>query len=513
MRPVFYTKCREELILKVIVTLSVDVLVSELTITKEIDKYLEKEFSIANPQIETMKRLGKRCYGIPKRIYSFYKNELSLSFGKGDLSNVLKMLDIFNIEYEFRDESTYGESVEYSWSDKFKLRDYQRESVDDALKSRCGSIIIPAGGGKTVVGMRIIKELGKKALWITHTKDLMQQSAKRAESALNEDVGFVGAGRESFGNITIATIQTLARRRDVIDYLNRFIGVIIIDEAHHIPTEYFTTVLSRFSTNRVYGLTATPIRKDKLDFIMNAAIGSKISEIDRKMLYSNESLIVPELRTIYTDFDGNSLGLGQESINLGGDSANWHGLVKALTDDEKRMDLIVETIASNYLGQRTVCLVEWIAYGEKIMAKLKERLPEAIIHFAHGSTHQTLREDYLDKFSNNEIDILFASRIAREGLDLPNITHLHLLTPKKGDSKTGVHDGAALEQEIGRAMRPDPKNPSKKAVVFDYIDYDNGILKTQWYTRRRVYDRLGINIPKKERNNNYLGNLFPGLFD
>ena len=40
MRPVFYTKCREELILKVIVTLSVDVLVFGLTITKEIDKYL-----------------------------------------------------------------------------------------------------------------------------------------------------------------------------------------------------------------------------------------------------------------------------------------------------------------------------------------------------------------------------------------------------------------------------------------------------------------------------------------
>ena len=41
----------------------------------------------------------------------------------------MKMLEIFNIDYEFRDESIYGESVEYTWNDKFVLRDYQKESV------------------------------------------------------------------------------------------------------------------------------------------------------------------------------------------------------------------------------------------------------------------------------------------------------------------------------------------------------------------------------------------------
>jgi len=118
----------------------------------------------------------------------------------------------------------------------------------------------------------------------------------------------------------------------------------------------------------------------------------------------------------------------------------------------------------------------------------------------------------LQDFRAGEIPILFATKLAREGLDLPNMTQLFLTTPKNGDSSAKVKDGTAIEQEIGRVMRPDPKNKNKKAIVFDFVDYENGILKAQWYSRRKTYKRLEIKIPTKPREaNNYIDALFPGL--
>ena len=145
--------------------------------------------------------------------------------------------------------------------------------------------------------------------------------------------------------------------------------------------------------------------------------------------------------------------------------------------------------------------------------RLKKDLPDVVIEFTHGSVKKAERERMLNDFRSNKIDILFASKVAREGLDLPNITRLHLITPKKGDSSSKSADGAALEQEVGRIMRPDPSNLNKDAIVYDYVDYNNGILKTQWYTRRRTYKRLKIDIPVKEKSKelSYIENIFPGL--
>src|SRR5690625_3911051 len=62
------------------------------------------------------------------------------------------------------------------------------------------------------------------------------------------------------------------------------------------------------------------------------------------------------------------------------------------------------------------------------------------------------REEIMRKANNKEVDILFATQLAREGLDMPHLTTGHMIMPKRGD--TGKNkDGGAVEQEIGRIMR------------------------------------------------------------
>ena len=111
----------------------------------------------------------------------------------------------------------------------------------------------------------------------------------------------------------------------------------------------------------------------------------------------------------------------------------------------------------------------------------------------------TERKNRIEACRKGEVDILFATaQLIQEGLDLPNLCVGHLAMPKRGDTG-GSKNGASVEQAIGRLMRPDPRNPKKAAIWFDYVDYNVGVLRSQYYSRRGVYNRLGLIVPGKPK--------------
>jgi len=473
-----------------------------------------KKFWIPNPVYIKKQRLKLKTFGTPKILYLFKLSEnKDLTFDTGQLNDVLNSLEELNVLYKVLNSLNSGFRVTYKWNEKFKLRDYQEDCVSKGLE-KSGCIVVPAGGGKTIIGMNIIKKMGVKTLWLTHTKDLMYQSAERAEQCLNTTSGFIGDGKKQLGrNLTIATVQTLVRNPDLLKEFND-VGLVIVDESHHVPSSMFDKVLNGLKPFRKIGLTATPDRKDGLQAIMYASIGPKLIEIDRSILYNTKKLVIPQLEVRYTPFKKSTAFEDTKSVDIGGDGSDWHKLVELLTSCEDRLEYIVNDIINTYKGKKSLALVEWVAYGEKIKATLEKVLNRtARIEFIHGKVNKKERASILKDFAENKIDLLLATKLAREGLDLPNLNQLYLITPKRGD--TGKNkDGAAIEQEIGRVMRYDPANPGKVATVYDYVDYDNGILKSQWYSRSKVYKRLGIKVSKKAKVNTdeYLDKMFPGLF-
>ena len=48
-------------------------------------------------------------------------------------------------------------------------------------------------------------------------------------------------------------------------------------------------------------------------------------------------------------------------------------------------------------------------------------------------------------------------------------------------------------------MRPDRNNPDKEAYWFDYVDYNVGVFKDQYHSRRKVYSRIGLAVPRKPK--------------
>ena len=72
----------------------------------------------------------------------------------------------------------------------------------------------------------------------------------------------MGGGKQSLnGIVDIAVMQSLSREGEVKDYVKDY-GMVIVDECHHVSAFSFEMLLKNVNARFVYGLTATPSRKD-----------------------------------------------------------------------------------------------------------------------------------------------------------------------------------------------------------------------------------------------------------
>jgi superfamily II DNA or RNA helicase len=101
-----------------------------------------------------------------------------------------------------------------------------------------------------------------------------------------------------------------------------------------------------------------------------------------------------------------------------------------------------------------------------------------------GKTNKEVRRAALDDMRLGRANILFASyNLAKEGLDIPRLSRLYMLTPHR--------DSAVIEQAIGRIARVHPDKTD--AIAYDFVD--NTIYAQKCFKRRlRIYRKIGCEI-------------------
>ena len=104
------------------------------------------------------------------------------------------------------------------------------------------------------------------------------------------------------------------------------------------------------------------------------------------------------------------------------------------------------------------------------------------------------KEQLMRDIKNKKYNVIIATNIAREGLDIPHLDRLFLVTPKKGDADGKTPDGTGVEQEVGRIMRT--AEGKTDAIVFDFVDKKIDMFQRQWYTRRKTYERIRLKFEK-----------------
>lgn len=442
--------------------------------TPAIKKWCKENLILDNPDYYKKERMGLSVYGTPKTIslYETAGDEIWLPFGC--VKNIWRMCTrglSWSIDFSPIRPFNYDSNI--------KLYPYQEDAVNKAIRAKNGILVMPCGSGKTQSGLETIARIGGRALWLTHTKELLNQSKSRAESVLgNVGAGIITAGKVNVGNgITFATIQTMCKI-DLLQYRN-FWDVIVVDECQHCagsPTRVtqFYKVMSNLCARYKFGLTATPKRADGLEMSMFALLGDVIHEVDREDV---ETICPIKIEKISTGW------IPKDDVLSWDGTIDYNKVVDSLTHDEERFDVVL-----NYLGRCTggcIVLANRVEYLNKMCKAYTDgQFGNAVClsGTSNNKDDKAYRRKALEALNTGELDCIFATyQLAKEGLDVPNLNYVILATPE--------HDKTTVIQSVGRVGRK--ADGKEYGTVIDFVD-EFGLYKKWSRERDGFYKKIGV---------------------
>ena len=430
---------------------------------------LRRDLSFPNPDYITRLRLGHDVDDLPARIECMEQHPNGLvQLPRGAVGLLRERADEHNLPIVFVDERRTCPSV--SLKANVQLRPYQQSAVDAMCRGVQGLIVVPCGGGKTVIGTAAIAKIGQPALVIVHTRDLLEQWRESIRSILGIEPGVISEGKCNPDIVTIATVQTLVQQ-ETIDDIGSLFGCVIVDESHHSPCTVFRKILSRLPARYRFGLTATPYREDGLTRLIHLTLGKRLYEVDHQELLKNGYLELPEIRPVQTGF--------RFPYNYHGD---YQRCLNALVTDPARNALVVDLAFQQATAGHTVLVLSnRVSHCRKLARALRKRgvSAEALV----GPVKPKERTRILSDFKAGKLSVVTATTIADEGLDVPTLDRVVLAFPTRAKGRT--------VQRLGRLMRPHPDK--QKAVLFDLVDGNIAPFARQYRRRRKVYTSLGLN--------------------
>ena len=324
----------------------------------------------------------------------------------------------------------------------YELRDYQRKSVDDCIRSLMSRpiLVAPTGSGKTVMAVEIINRVGGKALWVTHREELMEQAEKHL-SRYGFTCTRIKTGYEYDPRATavVASVQTLVNRK-----IPSGVNIAVIDECHHAPSESYKKVFE--SGLPILGLTATPFRLDGIGLGGAMGFGKIIESASISELIKTGFLIKPKVYAVEKpDTTMVSTCLGDYN----------HAELELVTNTPYLVGKIVETWKAKANGRRTICYACSVAHSRRIAEEFqKNKIP---CEHIDGNTPPDIRAGTIENLRVGKICVLTNCQILTEGFDLPSVECLIIARPTQS---LCLH-----LQMLGRIMRP---LANKTATVLDH---------------------------------------------
>lgn len=363
-----------------------------------------------------------------------------------------------------------------------KLRPYQRAAIDAARaewdRGRSNALVVLATGlGKTQIFCELGRELRAegvgKTLVLAHRAELIQQAAARWR-AVEPDavVGVVqGAKAETWADVIVASVQScypdvvedgrVVRRGRVHSLPLAQIGLVIVDEVHHVAAESYRAVLDtvRRANPRavMLGVTATPYRADGRglgDVFDSVAFRMGIGEgIEGGWLCPLRGVRVEvhvDLATVKTgkggDFQDNALGSVLDAREVHDE------IVRAWLEH-----VGPGSEAGGPAGRPTVAFTPTVETAEHLAdAFAAAGVPAG---WVSGSTPKAERAETLRRYAAGELRVLVNCAVLTEGWDAPLTSCVLLARPTKS---VGMY-----AQMVGRGTRLAPGKAD--CIVLDVV--------------------------------------------
>ena len=378
-----------------------------------------------------------------------------------------------------------GEPLDISLKEKtsngaeFEIRDYQRDAAssfvgDKSAGTGFGTIVLPCGSGKTIVGMLTMSLLKTSTLILTPNVAAVYQWRRELLDKTNikdEDIGLYTGEVKEIRPVTIATYQVLTWRPNTEAafphfkiFRERAWGLIIYDEVHLLPAPVFR-ITAELQVIRRLGLTATLVREDGCEGDVFSLVGPKRFDVPWKDLeqkgwiakaYCTEIRvnIAPSKEIEY------AVGTTREKHRIASENPAKLEIVKKLLTKHKENQIL---IIGQYLSQ-----LETIA--KEINAPL-----------ITGKNTNAERELLYDSFRKGEINVLVVSKVANFAIDLPDAS--------VAIQVSGIFGSRQEEaQRLGRILRPKECDSHFYSIVTRQTIEEGFAEKRQKFLAEQGYD-------------------------
>ena len=457
------------------------------SLDSEAVKIIDKQCSYVHQSFSYM-QAKRGMYKGWDGIVRLFKNG---KFPIGLLSRVEYILKKRNIDYkkeDLRSKIDYGKPMVIDPNCFFKPRVYQTEAVNACVKHGLGVVKMPTGSGKTGTLSMLTGHYNVKTMIYVIGVELLYQMKSTIETLYPElEVGIIGDGICDIKDINIATIWSAAaafdRKIEAFDSdvtydkksnksLNkekvrkavREAEMFILDECQYAAanTVQFLHKESKSARHR-FLFSASPWRDGGDDLLIEAVGGRKIYDLNASRLIKDGFLVMPEIHFLSVP-------------PIRGVGSNYQDVYKRyIVENEERNSIIINSAKKLIkAGRKVLILVTRVNHGKAIMKMVKEQSIEC--DFLDGNKSSKERMGVINKMKNGDLNLIIASKIFDQGVDIPQLDALIL-------AGSGKSSGRAL-QRLGRVIR---KYPNKTRAIVVEFDDNAKYLKDHSEARYRVY--------------------------
>ena len=339
---------------------------------------------------------------------------------------------------------------------KFVLRDYQKNAADALLGDYSpgtgyGTIVLPCGSGKTVVGMEIISRLQTKTLILTTNVSAVHQWISELYDKLDLPAASVGeytGMRKELRDITVATYQVLTYRKDKeSEFIHMNVvkeqgwGLIIFDEVHMLPAPVFKITAEMQSVYRV-GLTATLIREDNREDEVFSLVGPKRFDVPWSELEKSGWIAEAECVEIRVHLPTHK--------EIAYAIATKRDKYRIASENERKIEIVKELIENHQH--------DFILVIGQYLTQLKTIAKEINAPLITGSTPENKRDQLYQAFREGKQRILVVSKVANFAIDLPDASVAIQVSGSFGSRQEEA-------QRLGRILRPKKQNSYFYSIV------------------------------------------------
>ena len=461
---------------------------------------LRKLAAFRNPAFTKNLRLHLSTRDTPRFIDLSQMDEDELVLPRGCTQAALSLFRNAGIEPTIIDARVEGKHVDATFQGK--LRPLQEPCKSMLVTNDLGVIVAPTGFGKSVIAASIIahhkvntlvivpntsllkqwRESLRKFLLIDEEPPILRTPTGRKRKKQPGTVGIIGGGeRLPSGIVDIALASSLFERGEVegdssVSPLIHDYGMVIVDEAQHIPASKELQVLQSIRARYVYSITATPKRDDGLDRIIFLECGPLRHEVkvaDQISEQGMRRLLIPRFTFARPDLEGTS---------------TWHSFMDYVCANEERNKLILDdAMRAVEAGRTPLVLTRRVEHARTLAAALGDKAARQGLHVALlvGQETNSVKKQQLEDLravpDDKQLCVVATGNYIGEGFDLSRLDTLLLAGP--------VAFEGALAQWVGRLHRV--REGKREVFVLDYVDSAIPMFDNEWKARLRAYKRLG----------------------